>query len=90
MSWIYWEEINTDGSTFFYLFYVVHVCLLALNGSLTNAVFENDFWRKRHYANIFLEGLKKTTNTFSQDSRYPNRDQNWGPSKYESAVLTRP
>jgi hypothetical protein len=42
----------------------------------------------RYYPGISLEKLRKTTNNFSQYSRYPGRDLNKGPPEYEAGVLT--
>jgi hypothetical protein len=42
----------------------------------------------RHYPNIHLEGLMKTTKNISQDSRCPGRDLNPGHTKYNAGVLT--
>jgi hypothetical protein len=35
-----------------------------------------------------LTGLRKTTKKLSQDSRYPDRDLNPGPPKYDAEMLT--
>jgi hypothetical protein len=40
------------------------------------------------YPGIRLEGLRLTTENFSQDSRSPGRDLKPGPPKYEVGVLT--
>jgi hypothetical protein len=42
----------------------------------------------RYYPHIFLEGLRKTTIHFSQDSWSPQQATNQGPSRYETGVLT--
>jgi hypothetical protein len=42
----------------------------------------------RHYPRIYLEGLKKTTKSLSQDTRSPSRNLNPGPPEYEAGVLT--
>jgi hypothetical protein len=41
-----------------------------------------------YYPSIFLEGLRKTTKNFSQDTRSPGRDLNPGPPEFEAGVLT--
>jgi hypothetical protein len=41
-----------------------------------------------YYPGICLEGLRKTTKSFSENSRFPGRDLNAGPSVYEAGVLT--
>jgi hypothetical protein len=38
----------------------------------------------RYYLEIFLEGLKKTAESFNQDSRPPNRGVNPTPPSYEA------
>jgi hypothetical protein len=43
---------------------------------------------ERYRAGIFLEGLKKTTKNFSQDSPYPGLDSNPEPPEHEAEVLT--
>jgi hypothetical protein len=42
----------------------------------------------RSYPGIYLEGLRKTMKTLSQDSQFPGRDLNPGPPEYEAGVLT--
>jgi hypothetical protein len=42
----------------------------------------------RYYPGICLEGLRKATKNFSQDSRSPGRDLNSGPPEYEAGMLT--
>jgi hypothetical protein len=42
----------------------------------------------RYYPGIRLEGLRKTTKSFGQDSRFPSRDLSPGPPEYEARVLT--
>jgi hypothetical protein len=37
---------------------------------------------------IFMEGLRKTTKNFRQDSRCPGWDLNMVPPQYEARVLT--
>jgi hypothetical protein len=45
----------------------------------------------RHYPDIRLKDLRKTTKNLSQDRRSPGRDLNPGPPEYEAVVLnTRP
>jgi len=41
-----------------------------------------------YYPGIFLEGLRKSTKTPSQDSRFPDRNFNPGATEYEAGVLT--
>jgi hypothetical protein len=41
-----------------------------------------------YYIGMFMEGLRKTTNNLSPDSRSPGRDLNLGPCKYEAELLT--
>jgi hypothetical protein len=41
----------------------------------------------RYCVSIYLDGLMKTTNTFSQDSRSPGQDLNLGPLDYEARLL---
>jgi hypothetical protein len=36
----------------------------------------------------YFNGLRKTTQNLTQDSRSPGRDLNLGPPKYEALVLT--
>jgi hypothetical protein len=51
-------------------------------------------WRKRSWPSLMcclsvcLEGLRKTTRTFRQDSRSPGRDLNPGPPEYKGGMLT--
>jgi hypothetical protein len=40
-----------------------------------------------YYPSMCLEGLKKTTKAFSEDTRSPGRYLNQGPSEYEVGVL---
>jgi hypothetical protein len=40
----------------------------------------------RHYLDIFLERLRKTTKTPSQDKRSPGRDLNLGPPEFEAGM----
>jgi hypothetical protein len=42
----------------------------------------------RNYPGIRLEGLRKTTEHLSQDSRSPRRDLKPGHPEYEARVLT--
>jgi hypothetical protein len=44
----------------------------------------------RYYPGIFLERLMKTTENLSQDSRFPGRDLNSRPAKYEGVLTARP
>jgi hypothetical protein len=43
---------------------------------------------KRHYPGICLDGLRKTTNDFCQDTQSPGRDLNPGSPECEAGVLT--
>jgi hypothetical protein len=42
----------------------------------------------RYYPGIFLDGLRKTSKTLSQDSRSLGRNLDPGPPEYEAGVLT--
>jgi hypothetical protein len=44
----------------------------------------------RYYLSIYLEGLRKATKHFSQNSWCPGLDLNWTPSEYKSSVTARP
>jgi hypothetical protein len=41
-----------------------------------------------YYPGTCLQGLRKTTDNLSQDSRFPGRDLNLEPPEYEAGVLT--
>jgi hypothetical protein len=48
-------------------------------------------WHSLSYLpGIFLEGLRITSEFFSQDSWSPRRDLNPEPAEYEAVVLTTP
>jgi hypothetical protein len=42
----------------------------------------------RYYPGIYLEGLRNTTKSDSQDCMFPGQDSNAGPPEYEAGVLT--
>jgi hypothetical protein len=42
----------------------------------------------KYYTGIRLEGLRKATENFSQDSRFPHRYLKLEPPEYEAVVLT--
>jgi hypothetical protein len=45
-------------------------------------------WKQSKYMpSICIEGLKKTTWNYSQDSRCPGPDTNWAPPKYKPRML---
>jgi hypothetical protein len=54
--------------------------------------FRRNWWwpNSRHYSNIYLEALKKTTKVLSQDSRYSGQYLNPGLPKHEAGVLITP
>jgi hypothetical protein len=51
-------------------------CTILMNNKLQSMWKEVGIAHSRYYLGLWLEGLRKTTKSFSQDSRSPNRDFN--------------